>query len=121
MHTLTAASGAAIAAAAGYSESRAITSDFIRRILLEDSEGDSYLRHVRILYTDRARDFDHGDYWAFIPGLLAIASHPLHRCIEVECCYGGKITNLSEALRKIHRGFTASDTSANGRGDVSKE
>ena len=83
-HKLTTASGAEIASAVEYSEGRAITSDFIRRILLEDPEGDSYLRQVRILYTDRARDFDHGDYWAFLPGLLAIARDPLHRCIEVE-------------------------------------
>ena len=61
VHTLTAASGAAIAESAGYSEIRAITAYFVRRSLLVKSAGDSYLRHVRILYTDRARDIDRDD------------------------------------------------------------
>ena len=75
-HTLTTVGGATIAASAEYSESRAITEDCVRRILLAESSGDSYLRPVRILYTDRARDFGHGDYWAALPGLLAIARDP---------------------------------------------
>ena len=121
VHTLTTVSGATIAASAEYSESRAITADFIRRSLLDESAGDSYLRQVRILYTDRARDFDRADYWAFLPGLLDIARDPTHRCFEVESCSGGKITKLSSALRKVRRKFTPSDTAAIQRGDVSNQ
>ena len=61
-----------------------------------------------MVFTDRPRDFDHDDYWATFPALQAIASDPLHRCLEVEGCSGGKVTKLSSALRRIHRKFAPS-------------
>ena len=119
-HTLTTVSGAAIAASSEYSEGRAIAAYFTMRSLREESAGDSYLRHVRILYTGRARDCDRGDYWAVLPGLLAIASDPMRRCFEVESCSGGKITKIPPALRKVRRKFTPSDTAATPRDAVSE-
>ena len=40
-----------------------------------------------------------------LPGLVAIACDPLHRCFEIESCPGGEIAKLSAVLRKIHLEF----------------
>ena len=73
-------------------------------------EGEKYLRQVGIIYTDRARDFDHGAYWSLLPNITAIASDPLHRCMEFKSCSGGKVARISALLRVIHRKFAPSDT-----------
>ena len=109
-HTLTTAGGATVAATAEYGECRTITIDFIRKSLWGELEGEKYLIQVGIIYTDRARDFDHGAYWSLIPNLTAIASDPRQRCIEVESCSGGKVKRRSAPLRKLHRKFAPSDT-----------
>ena len=119
-HTLTTASGATIDYSAEYSDGRAITADFIRWSLLGDTPGDSYLRQVRILYTDRAMGFDNEDYWSFLPGLLDIASDPMRRCFGAESCPGGKTTCLSPALRQI-RQKSAPPTTAPTTRAVSKQ
>ena len=41
-----------------------------------------------------------------MPNLDAVASDPLHRCLEIEACSGGRRTALSSALRKIHMKFS---------------
>ena len=97
-HTLTTASGSAITASAAFSESREISLDVVKRGVSASDGIASYAGHVRVLYTDRPRDFDHEDTWGVLPGLVAIACDPLHRCLEIESCSGGKITKLSDIL-----------------------
>ena len=67
-------------------------------------EGGKYLGQMRVIYTDRSRDFDCGDYWSLRPNLTAFASDPLRRCVEVGSCSGGESARLSALLRK----YTAS-------------
>ena len=83
-------------------------------------EGGKYLSQVRVIYTDRARDFDRGNYWSLLPKLAAIASDPLHKCLEVESCPGGEMTRLSALLRKIHRKLAPSDMSNIARNSLAR-
>ena len=87
-NALTTAGGATVETPTEYSESRAITMDSIRNRLWGELVCGKYLIHERTVYIGRARGFGRGAYWALIPNLTAIASDPLHSCIEVESCPG---------------------------------
>ena len=87
-HSLTASGCVAVAASAAFSESRPITLDFVRRSPADESGGNAYLSHVRLIYTDRAKDSDRDDYGEMTPCLAAIANDQLRRYIELEASQG---------------------------------
>ena len=62
-NTLTPASGATITASAAFSEIRDIPDDVVKRGASASDESASYAVHVRLLFTDRPRDFDNEDTW----------------------------------------------------------
>ena len=106
VHTAATSSGAIISASAEFSERRDTTIDFLKRSILLSDGVTSYANSVRVIFTDRARDLDDEATWRAPPCLLAVASGPLHRCLEVEACSGGKITRLSTLLRRAHQKFS---------------
>ena len=104
-HTLTTGTGATVGRSDEFSESRELTLGFIARILYVSSPDVRPEEHVRIIYSDRARDLDRIDTWGALPNLGAVAIDPLRRCLEIEDCSGGRGASLSSAMRKIHMEF----------------
>ena len=103
IHTIATYRGATVAAEASFIESRELTLTFIRLGLSYESGGNKYLRQVMIIYTDRERGCDRDDYWHLLPRLQAIASGPLHRCLEMESFPGGEVSKISAPLRGLRR------------------
>ena len=101
-HTLTTATGATVGWPAEFSKSRKLTLGFIARRLDVSTSDVRPVEHVRILYSYKARGLDRVYSWRAMPNLDAVASDPLHRCLEIEACSGGRRAALSSALRKIH-------------------
>ena len=54
---------------------------FISRILALSNAEDRPAEHVRIIYSDRARDLCHIDTWGALPNLAGVASDPHNRCL----------------------------------------
>ena len=104
-HTPTTATGDTVERSAEFGESRQLTLGFIDRSLDVSTSDVRPAEHVCILYSDRVRDLVHVDTLRASPNLDAVASDPLHRCLEIEACPGGRRAALSSALRKIHMKF----------------